>query len=230
MPYFSEFPKIVYNINNVNSEFKTEELVTNIFYRLRFRDFVKNNTVDYYYYTINDTDTPEGLAFQYYDDAMAYWIIFFANDIIDPIYGWPLNNRDFRNYIIEKHGSIATAKTTVHHYNKIIYSTDSNTGLRTTRKVQVDLDDPRANTIPTIPYDDYNSLAEAYFPNVSGNFGDGSAVTLEYGKEEVSLYDWENDQNEAKRNIKMIRKDYYPAILEQMQDEQRSYYRSLRGF
>ena len=41
------------------------------------------------------------------------------NNIIDPIWEWPLTTTLFRKFLENKYGSVAIAKTTVHHYEYI---------------------------------------------------------------------------------------------------------------
>ena len=38
------------------------------------------------------------------------------------MYEWPLFGDDFENLIIEKYGSVADARTGIHHYEKILRS------------------------------------------------------------------------------------------------------------
>ena len=44
------------------------------------------------------------------------WLIFLANNIVDPYYSWPLTQNTFQDFIISKYGTIANAKSTIKHY------------------------------------------------------------------------------------------------------------------
>jgi len=227
--YFSNFPFITYGL-----DFKTSNQVnvaTNIFYRNKFREAVKNQSVPYYLYTVRDQDTPDSVAYKYYGDPMAYWIIMFANDMVDPIYDWPLSIKNFNAYIKEKYGSIETAKITIHHYEKVITLTDSASGEVTTRRYEIDQTDPRTVIGEAIPYEDWDSLAVDSYPNIGGTFADGSSVTMVISRSEVSVFDWEDGLNEAKRNIKLVRNDFYPQIAKEMEDFSRTpYFREIRNY
>lgn len=230
--YFGYFPKIFYNQN-----FKTKntafDLVTDIFYRNKFREIIKNENVAYYLYTIQEYETPEKLAEKYYGDPTDYWIILYANDIIDPFYDWPLNGKNFNEFIKEKYGTIEYAQTTIHHYEKLI--TTISGGETVTRVYEIDYDDARTNIGTELPHEDFLGLAVDYYPNISGTFRDGSSVEIIESTNSISIFDWEMERNEAKRNIKVIRKDYYPKIKDEMSkfaSENRvpSYYREIRGY
>ena len=125
--YFTFFPSIAYDIaGKRRSNYQT---VTNIFFRLRIIRSVLSNFSSYYEYLISDSDTPEILADKVYGDSEAHWIILLANDMVDPQYDWPLNTRDFTNYIIKKYGSIENAQTTYHHYEKVIRREEQLSGI-----------------------------------------------------------------------------------------------------
>ena len=217
MSYFRNFPKTLYNQNfKVNS--KSLELVTNIFFRARFQEIIKNEKVPYYLYTVRDHDTPESVAEKYYGDPEAHWVVLLANDMIDPYYDWPLSDKNFKEYIKEKYGSIANAQSTIHHYEMQIKTTDSFTTLETTRNFQIDATDARTANTDTFPYTAYDELAVDYYPNVDGTFADGSAVTIVVSRDTVSEYDYEDALNEEKRHIRLIRKDFYPSVVKQFEN------------
>lgn len=49
------------------------------------------------------------IADAYYEDAELDWMIYLANEIIDPYYGWYLDDREFYDYIRSKYGEIEYA-------------------------------------------------------------------------------------------------------------------------
>ena len=115
--YFSYFPQI----ENTFTETGTK-IATNLFKRVKIRNFstvVKSGI--YYKYTIKDGERPEDIADRYYGDTQYYWIILYANDIINIYAQWPRSQRDFEEYLIDRYGSIediANENDTValHHY------------------------------------------------------------------------------------------------------------------
>lgn len=115
--YFTHLPKINYNLydNRLN---ETERL-TNIIVRNKIRKDVLEKASLYYPYYVEENERPDIVSFNYYGDVKYTWIIFFANEIIDPFFQWPLNSREFEKFIKTKYGSIESAQTTIHHYEKI---------------------------------------------------------------------------------------------------------------
>ena len=110
MRYFVNFPEVVYPLED------RAKTITNISLRFKINDFVRKNAPVYYPYIIKEGETPEVIATAYYGHPRFVWLIYAANDIIDPLFEWPLDYENFSNYIRKKYGSIEEAMTTVHHY------------------------------------------------------------------------------------------------------------------
>lgn len=117
--FFDKFPLIRYTADKgLLNEYDT---VRNVLFRVGIiKEVMETNINAYYYYTIRDSDRPETLAEGIYGDPQAHWIILYANNIYDPYYDWPMDERTFEKYIIKKYGSLAWAKTNYHHYEKVI--------------------------------------------------------------------------------------------------------------
>ena len=117
--FLDKFPLVTFTVDRkISNEY---DAVTNILFRIGIiKDVMENNVNAYYYYIIKDGDRPEILAEQIYGDAQAHWIILYTNNIYDPYYDWPMDDRTFEKYIIKKYGSLAWAKTNYHHYEKVI--------------------------------------------------------------------------------------------------------------
>lgn len=209
--FLDKFPKIQYDINN--SLFHNYETVGNIFYRIGIIKNVLNNTSAYYVYEIGDEDTPELLANSVYEDPGAYWIILYANDMMDPYYDWPLNYTAFQNYIISKYGSIEAAKTTIHHYEKVITRTLTPDNVISETRFIVDKQQLTQNNL-NVPYDTYDELA--IIQSVETFDIDGKTITQITKGEPIYCYDYEEQLNEDKRTIKVIKADYYDQIMNEL--------------
>ena len=123
--YFSLLPTIQYNISNDydNDNFND---VTDIFVRQKLTQAVKDNAVIYYPYIVQDKERPDILSHNYYGDVKYTWLIFFANDIVDPYYEWPMDQQQFSSFISNKYGSVSESKTIIHEYRQIIRETSLN--------------------------------------------------------------------------------------------------------
>ena len=195
MQYFNTLPKLIKTDSSGNSI-----LLTNILARSSIIPSLLNNSALYYQYDIQEGDTPESIAYKYYGESYRYWIVLFANQIIDPQWQWPMDSETFAAYLNDKYPS-TDLYTTAQSYQQIITSVDSITNTVTT------------NTV-TITEDAYNSLiiglSEYTLP-------DGSTVTVNTTKNIVSLYDYEVSLNEANRSINLLNADFVNEIEEEFQ-------------
>ena len=161
-----------------------KKTVINIMERAKIKNIVHDDIVAYYPYSIPEGERPDNTAFKYYGDVKYTWLIFLINDIHDPIYDWPLSARDFVHFIKHKYGTINEAKNKVHHYEKIVRERVEATGTS----------DPIPVAKITVDETTYNALPYAE-------------------RDIVYCFNWEVDRNEAKRDIKLIDRQYASDIL-----------------
>jgi hypothetical protein len=212
--FFTKFPRISYDI--AGKRFTNYQSVTNIFFRTRILREVLGNISAYYEYLVKDDDTPEILADKVYGNPEAHWLILMANDIVDPQYDWPLKYNDFNNYINKKYGSITNAQTTYHHYEKVVTREESLS--RTVVETRFVINQSNiANSMydTTVPYDTYNSLPETQDVDTI-NMGSGKTVIEITKRDRITNYDYEEQLNEKKRAIKIIKPEYYAQIIREL--------------
>ena len=97
--YFSYFPTVKHSLKDDGSTVE----VTNILKRFAFRDSVGGDVDNFYEHSIEEGDRPDILADKLYGNSNYAWIILLFNDMVDPIYEWPLFGQDFTNYITAKY-------------------------------------------------------------------------------------------------------------------------------
>lgn len=209
--FFTKFSRLSYDISG--KRLSNYQSVTNVFFRLRIIREVLGNISAYYEYLIKDDDTPEILADKVYDNPEAHWIILLANNIVDPQYDWPLNYKNFNNYIINKYGSIEIAKTTYHHYEKVITREESLSGIVTENRYIINSSNVAVSMADTtVPYDTYENLSETQdFDTI--DMGNGKTVIEITRRDRISNYDYELQLNENKRAIKIVKPEYYAQII-----------------
>lgn len=191
MQYFDSLPKIYTLTPNGTS------LLTNIMARASIIPSLFNNPLLYYTYDIQESDTPEIVAHKYYGSSYYYWVLMYTNQLIDPFWDWPLTKINFDSYIEAKYTQF-DPYTTTHHYEKIMTQVDAATNTIT------------ENTI-NISYEQYLILQET---TTTYSLPTGQ-VTVSITKRAVSYYEYELNQNESKRTIKILNKSY----LSQIEDE-----------
>jgi Base plate wedge protein 53 len=176
MSYFSQFSYLSYP----SFEDPTKSVfVKNILERVVLHVNPFDDRRVYYDYTIKDGDTPQTIATRYYGSVEYYWTIMLVNNIFDYNWDWPLNEKEFNSYIVDKYGSTSAAATSYLYYIK-------------------------------------SNKDESQFVQVPQNLYD---LTSEYTegiltKYRLSKYDYENNLNEAKRKIKVIRKEYINEFVD----------------
>jgi len=189
MQYFATLPKLL-----KTDQFGQSVLMTNLMARSSVIPSLLNNAALFYQYDIQDGDTPESVAYKYYGESYRYWIVLFANQILDPQWNWPMNNIVFESYLNDKYPS-TNVYSTIHHYEKIITQTDFGTNITTTDQVE-------------ISEDDYNNL----FTSTNTYSLPTGQVSVTISKSAVSIYDYELALNEANRTINILNNSYVNEI------------------
>jgi hypothetical protein len=119
MTYFRQLPNFNYvsRLNNPNSSSDYIE-VKNLFRRGKIREDIFNDFTTFTQYTIIGDERPDYVAYKFYDDSSLDWLILHANNIVNVRNEWPLTQRDFENYLLEKYGSIEGYSSIKHYESK----------------------------------------------------------------------------------------------------------------
>lgn len=215
--YFENFPITYYSsgANNVTSL----DTVTNIIARFGFESSLKENSSAFYPYYIKESDTPEIIASKIYNNSERHWIIMMFNDIIDPQYDWPLRQEAFIKYVDKKYSGPKYANNTtsgaglawaknaanIQAYYKVTTRAENKKNLDSktiTEKVQLD-----ANTYA-------NVVASTTTYTLPG----GNLITETITKETQTYYQYEEELNESKRKIKILKPEFVSQIMKEFKD------------
>ena len=154
--------------------------------RNKLKDAVEDDITVYYPYIIPEGMRPDVLSYQYYGDTIYTWAIFLANNIVDPYWEWPLSYKDFREYMVDKYGSVETAQSQIHHYEYIARARAEKTGT--------------SDPVPAYRLEiDYQTYTET--------------DVLE--REIIYSYGYEQDLNESKREIQLIDAQYIQSVQDE---------------
>lgn len=91
--YFEHFPVINYKGTRCRD----------ITRRSQFIQKVTSNPYLYMPYTVKEGERPQDIAQDYYGSVDYDWVVLMANNIIDPYYQWPLEEDDFKKFLIDKY-------------------------------------------------------------------------------------------------------------------------------
>ena len=219
MKHFYAYPKIEYSNN----------LATNIMVRGRVREAVLKNSSLYYKYRIDDMMRPEIVSHKYYGTPNYVWAIYYANNIIDPLFDWPMTQKEFDKYIVEKYGSLQKAHSkytelgklnhdSIHHYLLNEYHViDKNTFVATnailskypTYHTAYQQSIPTLEKVGYVIIDNYVIDKETFLNIGSLNPSSVSAVTF---------YEHEYALNEKKRDIVILDKTFLYQIISEFEN------------
>lgn len=105
--FFSALPTIFYN----------GQQSKDILARVKLSAKAKTDVLSYYPYTISEDDSRvDVISNRYYGNPDYAWLVYLANDVVDPYYDLGLDQRDFDAYIEKKYGSMAVAQEKIAFY------------------------------------------------------------------------------------------------------------------
>ncbi len=168
--------------------FGSQELtfpVHDITRRFKFREQVFNNRFVYYTYTLKEGERPDMIAHKYYGDSSLDWILLIANNIYDPIFDWHMPQTQFESYLEHKYGSLEYAYQTIHHYEIVV-----------NEKEEIGYAEFSEQKTLRVDFETFNA-------------------TPQERRKAVSIYDYEDNINETRRQIKIVDKSFVPQILEE---------------
>lgn len=230
--FFNKFPKKLYSFDLVAN---STVAVTDVLSRIRFNSKIINSVSAYTKYQLQDGDTPEIVAYKAYGDVEYHWAIILINNLKDPYFDFPLPINALESIILKKYGytGIEQAYDNVHHYVLETTSTLNEAGITTTnvKNTIITLQQysykdnaliTLANT-PTVAYVyPHNSSNTIYFK--ANNSGQNTAnstnatATLQIVErvKPISIYDYEIELNESKREIKLLKQEYLEPLSSEL--------------
>lgn len=151
-----------------------------------------NDYTKFFTYTVKDGERPDIIAFNEYNDSKLDWVIYLINGIIDPYKDWVMDYDQFKNYLESKYNMSADKLTSVSNPDTIAYY--YYTGLNTDSQAVI------------------NSYNYTMTPNTYVKLGSPAGWTAK------SIFDYENEINEKKRDIKILRSVYISDLKQQVKD------------
>lgn len=144
MKYFDKLPLITYDGQSSR----------NILSRAQLTPETRSNAAVFYPYTMDSSDRADTLSHMYYDNSDYMWLIWMANNVIDPYHDMPLSEDDLNSFMVKKYGSVTEAQQqivywrndwavddtilTPSQYDALLVYYDENTGVTINRKKYYD--------------------------------------------------------------------------------------------
>ena len=201
--YFNYFPTTYYTNSDDSTALDT---VTNIIARFAFEDTLKENTSIFYPYEIQDGDTPEMIANKFYGSPEKHWIVLLFNNIIDPQYDWPLDQRTLIKHINDKY----SANGAVHspYLSGIQWAQDAGNVKAYYKTVTRLSSKPTKNQIVEKIEIDANTHTNLPVTTTTYTLQDGSRTTETISKTTQTYYDYEVELNDTRRRIRLLKSEY----------------------
>jgi len=188
MTYFREVSDLLYQSQQPNRNSSYDYVrVKNLFRRAKIRDDFFQNVTTFTKYKIIGEERPEQIAEKLYGSSTYDWVVLISNNIINLRTEWPLSDGEFSEYLDRKYTQAELAAP--HHYE-------------TTAVI-----DSRGKLI--IP------AGKIVDSNFSITYYDQVSVTKNPVKM-VSVYEYEIQQNDKKRNIYVLRSRYLQTAIDDM--------------
>ena len=193
--YFRNIPDFEYVSRNADTKNISEyQKVKNLFKRGKLKNDIFNDLTYFTKYQIIGDERPDNVAYNVYNDETLDWVILLANNITNIQTEWPLDHQSYYNFLIDKYGS-EEAIHAVHHYETIEVRDTNRTiivpeGLKVPQDYSIEFYDSRLDSYTTV-----------------------SNITTE-----ITNYTYENNIENKKRNIYVLKPAYLNIILNDMEE------------
>ena len=190
MAYFSSLPDVFVRTSSYRqNNVDPYKLAKNIFRRIKIRDELEDVVIGFSQYTIKNNQRPDQVAGDIYGNMGFDWVVLLCNNIINVYDEWPMSEDELERYIDNVYEEDADS---VHHW------------------VTQEIKDIKGRIIVkegrTVP------------ENWSYTKPDGTAIPKDDLVRPITVYEFESDKNDQKRNIYLLRKQYVGSFIEEFRD------------
>ena len=166
--------------------------VKNLFRRVKIREDIFSNLMYFTNYKIIGDERPDQVAEKVYDDVDLDWIVLVANNILNIREEWPFPQKIFDEYLLEKYGTYDNVYAVKHYKSREVR--DSIGTLILPKDLIVD-----------------ENYSVTFF-----DIGLGTEVTKTNLTDPVTNFQYENEKEDAKRNIYLLKPEYLSIILDDL--------------
>jgi hypothetical protein len=191
MTYFREVSDLLYQSQQTNRNSSYDYArVKNLFRRAKIRDDFFKNATAFTKYKIIGEERPDQVAEKIYGSSEYDWVVLISNNILNTRTEWPLSDSEFSRYLERKYTEAELASA--HHYETTLV-TDSRGKM----------------IVPAGKIVDSNFTVK-YYDDILDVLVTKNPVKL------VSIYEYEIQQNDKKRNIYILRSRYLQTAIDDM--------------
>ena len=194
--YFRQVPDFEYVSRLPNAKISDYITVKNLFKRGDLRPDIFQNVAIFEKYQIKGDDRPDNVAYDFYEDSNLDWLVLICNNILNIQTEWPLPQRDFDRYLLDKYETYEKMNEVRHYETVEIKNSAGVTMLEKGLEVESDF---------TFSYFDW--LNDEQIDYTSTN-----TVT------EVTNLQYEEKIENEKRNIFLLKTRYLNIVTDDMEE------------
>ena len=193
--YFRNIPDFEYVNRTKDGQFISNYTqVKNFFKKGRIREDLFQDLTVFEKYSIKGDDRPDNVAFEIYDDPTLDWVVLTSNNITNVQNEWPLSQKGFEDYILDKYKTHEKLNE-IHHY-------ESNE-VKDTNGVIIFPKGVRVSAAQSVSY--FEPLSE-------------ELVTVNPVSKAVTNYQHEEKINDDKRRIFLIKPIYLNVVFDDLEE------------
>lgn len=190
--YFSNIPNLEYDLKPIQYPFSNSDFIVakNFFRRYQVNPDIFSYSVFFKKYSVQDGERLDSIAEKAYEDPFLDWVIVITNNIINPLFALPLSEYDLRKHCEKEYDD---PYATIKHYKTLDLINSQDYPIV---KGGLIVDESFYNN--TFVYNDSGNLI--YVP--------GSSVCTP-----VTIFEYEQELNEKKREIWILKPQYLQGFL-----------------
>lgn len=189
--YFRKFPDLSYpDLSASRNSILDYTTVKNLFKAAKVREDIFGSFINFEKYQIEGDERPDQVAYKFYGDSALDWIILLTNKITNIRNQWPLSNYQLEVYLKDKYPNEVLFE--VHHYETLEIR-DSKNRLIQQEGIWVE-------------------------PNHSITYVDNKQIVTKSEIKEVTVYQYEENLNDKKREIDVLRSSFVPTIIQDLEE------------
>ena len=193
--YFRNIPDFEYVNRTKDGQFISNYTqVKNFFKKGRIREDLFQDLTVFEKYSVKGDDRPDNVAFEIYDDPTLDWVVLTSNNITNVQNEWPLSQKGFEDYILDKYKTHEKLNE-IHHY-------ESNE-VKDTNGVIIFPKGVRVSAAQSVSY--FEPLSE-------------ESVTVNPISRAVTNFEYEQKVNDDKRRIFLIKPIYLGVVFDDLEE------------
>ena len=193
--YFQQIPDFEYVSRLPDAKISDYIKVKNLFKRGELRPDIFQDLATFEKYQIIGDDRPDNVANKFYQDSDLDWLVLICNNIINVQTEWPLMQRDFERFLLDKYETHAALEDVHHYETQEIKNSKGVVMLEKGLEVESDM---------TFSYYDW-------WLDEQQNITNSNTVTA------VTNYQYEEKIEDAKRNIYLLKTRYISLVIDDME-------------